>query len=208
MPSDTAAWDILPTPFKDASSASPVTSDEDVALNQLDYDDVAGSTTTLTTTKSPLRPMRKRSRPSEPSPINSTIPQPIEAQPPQASDPPAAKRNRIPHSIVERRYRNNINAQIETLATKVPIGRQRCASNNTLDIEELAAYQARGPSKAEVLTSTIAYIEQLEEKSKSADAAMNTMRAQIAGLQKLVQCDDCAILREFQDLTLSHAMAA
>lgn len=153
--------------------------------------------------------MRKRGRPSEQPARVSAIPSPDQIQPPTASDLPAAKRNRIPHSIVERRYRNNINAQIDALATKVPLTsqRQRCASS-TLDIEELAAYQARGPSKAEVLASTISYIEQLEEKSKNADAAMNAMRAQIAGLQKLVQCDDCAILKEFQDLTLAQGTVA
>jgi hypothetical protein len=120
---------------------------------------------------------------------------------PTACEPAAASKSkgRVPHKQVEKRYRTNVNAQLEALRRVVPVSKQQLVGFDGLDMEDLAAAgsinAARQPSKAVVLSSATAYIKQLENDNARLQEEIRALKGQNNTLQSLVKCDDCSLMK-------------
>ncbi len=103
------------------------------------------------------------------------------------------KARRMPHSLIERRYRDNLNHQIEVLRNELPTFKSIITC--TADIEDATALAGKWPSKAVVIAAAIQYIAQLELERGQANAQKSLLCEQVEGLQRLVRCDDCSIVK-------------
>lgn len=135
-----------------------------------------------------------KSETSEDSP-NKESPQAIEDQKPKS-------RRRLPHNQVERKYRESLNTQLESLRRVVPSLQQNQASCDGADIEDLPTPSK--PSKAVILASATAYIKQQEKDKKSLADENHLLRARIKALQALVKCDDCSLMQYVMDLKINQ----
>ena len=89
------------------------------------------------------------------------------------------KRQRIPHTAVERRYRENLNAHLEKLRQTVPT----LASRNVAGAGK-GADRAEGakPSKCEILSGAIDYIGTTERENTSLKNEVRALRTKIQEL--------------------------
>ncbi|KAK6402457.1 hypothetical protein LTR95_019070, partial [Oleoguttula sp. CCFEE 5521] len=80
----------------------------------------------------------------------------------RTSRKPSTKPTRVPHSVVERRYRNNLRSQLDTLTSKVPVLKESYPS--ALDIED-SSRSIKCPSKAVVISAAVRHIGRLEAEN-------------------------------------------
>jgi hypothetical protein len=125
---------------------------------------------------------RMKSETSEDSPAHGS--------PPGAADDKPKNRRRLPHNQVERKYRESLNTQLESLRRVVPSLQKDPRACDSADIEDLPAPSK--PSKAVILASATAHIKQQEKDKKSLAEENVLLRARIKALQALVKCDDCS----------------
>jgi hypothetical protein len=118
----------------------------------------------------------------------------IPALPTPLVETPKAK-SRVPHNQVEKKYRENVNAQLDALRRVVPSQNQ--TGFDGLDMEDLGSASAAGrqPSKAAVLSSATAYIRQLEKDNARMLEEMDALKVQNRTLQSLVKCEDCSLMK-------------
>ncbi|KAH9845747.1 Sterol regulatory element-binding protein 1 [Teratosphaeria destructans] len=111
---------------------------------------------------------------------------------------------RVPHNLIERRYRDNLNSQIEALRLTVPALRDAydCTAPDVEESGLATVAPAKLPSKAVIISTAVDYVKQLENEKLKLQAATKSLQEQVAGLQKLVRCDDCAILQYLASLQL------
>lgn len=111
---------------------------------------------------------------------------------------PTNKRSgRVPHSIIERRYRDNLNNQIETLRLLIPSVRE-----TPQDVEDSLGIPPKAPSKAVVITAAATYIKELEAERAQRAAETKTLYEQVASLRQLLRCDNCSILQYLKSMQL------
>lgn len=108
---------------------------------------------------------------------------------------PTRPHRRIPHTIIERRYRDNLNTQIETLRLTLPSLKNAYVCSP--DVED-SALPPRLPSKAMIIATAATYIKELEQDRNQAEEDVRTLQQQVVELQKLIQCNDCSILQYLQ----------
>ncbi|KAM3417879.1 hypothetical protein BST61_g6099 [Cercospora zeina] len=108
---------------------------------------------------------------------------------------PIRPHRRIPHTIIERRYRDNLNTQIETLRLSLPSLKNAYVCSP--DVED-SALPPRLPSKAMIIATAATYIKELEGERQQALEAVQSLQQQVVDLQKLIQCNDCSILQYLQ----------
>ena len=108
---------------------------------------------------------------------------------------PIRPHRRIPHTIIERRYRDNLNTQIETLRLTLPSLKNAYVCSP--DVED-SALPPRLPSKAMIIATAATYIKELEQERNEAVEAVGNLQQQVVDLQKLIQCNDCSILQYLQ----------
>lgn len=112
-------------------------------------------------------------------------------------------RGRVPHNLVERRYRDNLNNQIEALRLTLPSLRD---AQPCLDALEDPS-GPRMPSKAVIISTAASYIRDMENERARLLAANTALQEQVSSLKKLVGCDDCSILQYLNAMQLNaHAM--
>lgn len=116
---------------------------------------------------------------------------PVQVQPSTESteDGKPKSRRRLPHNQVERKYRESLNTQLESLRKVVPALQQNPRVCDGADIEDLPAPSK--PSKAVILASATAYIKQMEKDNKIMQEENELLRAKMKTLQ--APCDDCSI---------------
>ncbi|KAF3049581.1 hypothetical protein E8E11_007776 [Didymella keratinophila] len=128
---------------------------------------------------------------------------PVQDSPPAATDDKPKNRRRLPHNQVERKYRESLNTQLESLRRVVPSLQQNARACDGADIEDLPTPSK--PSKAVILASATAHIKQ-QEKDKKALADENALlRARVKALQALVKCDDCSLMQYVMDMKINQA---
>jgi hypothetical protein len=155
-----------------------------------------GQSQSNNTTASPTdHGQRLKSETSEDSP-NKESPHTTEDMKPKS-------RRRLPHNQVERKYRESLNTQLESLRRVVPSLQQNQGACDGADIEDLPAPSK--PSKAVILASATAYIKQQEKDKKSLADENHLLRARIKALQALVKCDDCSLMQYVMDLKINQA---
>jgi len=113
----------------------------------------------------------------------------------QPSASATTKSTRIPHNLIERRYRRKLQDQLDHLATKIP----GCGTGSPrgLDVED-ADFAIHRRSKASAMAAAAKHIDDLERDIAKKDNFVKALQEQIQGLQKLVNCDDCSIVRCLQ----------
>lgn len=147
------------------------------------------------TTASPAEnQQRMKSETSEESPAKES-PQTAEDQKPKS-------RRRLPHNQVERKYRESLNTQLESLRRVVPSLQQNQRGCDGADIEDLPTPSK--PSKAVILASATSYIKQMEKDKKSLADENQLLRTRVKALQALVKCDDCSLMQYVMDLKLNQ----
>lgn len=109
-------------------------------------------------------------------------------------------RGRVPHNLVERRYRDNLNNQIESLRLTLPSLKdaQPCTD---ITLEDTSS--PRMPSKAVIISTAATYIKDMENERTRLLAANKALQEQVCGLQKLVRCDDCNVLQYLNTMNLA-----
>jgi hypothetical protein len=122
---------------------------------------------------------------------------------PELPEEKAKSRRRLPHNQVERKYRESLNTQLDSLRRVVPALQQ----NNQrvmdgADIEDLPTPSK--PSKAVVLASATAYIRQIEKDKKNLADENALLKARVKALQALVKCDDCSLMQYVMNLKIQH----
>lgn len=91
------------------------------------------------------------------------------------------KRQRIPHTAVERRYRENLNAHLDKLRQAVPSMKSRRAENSAKAMLD-GATDAAKPSKCEILNGAIEWIQHLDHENqglKNDNAALSNRLADL-----------------------------
>jgi len=122
---------------------------------------------------------------------------------PQTGDDKPKNRRRLPHNQVERKYRESLNTQLESLRRVVPSLQQNQAACDGADIEDLPTPSK--PSKAVILASATAYIKQQDKDKKTLTDENQLLKARIKALQALVKCDDCSLMQYVMDLKINQA---
>lgn len=135
--------------------------------------------------------------------METTNDSPVQESPPAATDDKPKNRRRLPHNQVERKYRESLNTQLESLRRVVPSLQQNARACDGADIEDLPTPSK--PSKAVILASATAHIKQ-QEKDKKALADENALlRSRVKALQALVKCDDCSLMQYVMDMKINQA---
>ena len=100
------------------------------------------------------------------------------------------------HSLVERRYRENINTRMTQLDQILTAIHDRSRKDGDLDIGPRHTELSGKPRKADVLNDAIRYVKQAEVDGATKTKEIDFLRLRIAALEKLVHCSDCALLRQ------------
>jgi hypothetical protein len=127
---------------------------------------------------------------------------PAKESPQAIDDGKARSRRRLPHNQVERKYRESLNTQLDSLKRVVPSLQQSQRACDGADIEDLPTPSK--PSKAVILASATAYIKQMEKDKKSLVDENLLLRTRVKALQALVKCDDCSLMQYVMDLKIKQ----
>jgi len=127
---------------------------------------------------------------------------PDQVQSQLADEAKGKTRRRLPHNQIERKYRESLNTQLESLRRVVPALQQKQRACDAADIEDLPAPSK--PSKAVVLASATAYIKQMEKDKMSLQDENQLLRSRVKALQALVKCDDCSLMQYVRDLRIHN----
>jgi hypothetical protein len=112
----------------------------------------------------------------------------------------AKGKKRIPHNEVERKYRDSVNNQMESLRRVIPELQPNIQLCDGADIEDLPA--APKPSKAIVLASATAYIKRMEKEKKQLADEVELLQTRVKALQALVKCEDCSLMQYVMGINL------
>lgn len=116
-------------------------------------------------------------------------------------EPKAKHSAKISHSITERRYRGNLNSKFlqldQTLSSTR--GTKDQAQKSEGQDEQLVEtpVKARKSRKADVLNEAIRYVKQADRESEARIKEIELLRLRVAALEKLVNCGDCVLLKQF-----------
>ena len=125
----------------------------------------------------------------------------------------APKEKRLPHHVIERRYRENLNTQIEQLRAAVPSTTSPCMS---LDMEDIGPTYAstsasqntaaaannsgiRPLSKAGVIAHAAEYMRQLSTQNDEVEKRNAELRMTVEALRRLVNCEGCGVVQQLID---------
>lgn len=120
----------------------------------------------------------------------------------QTAEEKVKSRRRLPHNQVERKYRESLNTQLESLRRVVPSLQQNQRGYDGADIEDLPAPSK--PSKAVILASATAHIKNIEKEKKALHDENQLLKARIKALQALVKCEDCSLMQYVMDLKINQ----
>ncbi|KAL5378075.1 hypothetical protein DPSP01_009359 [Paraphaeosphaeria sporulosa] len=120
----------------------------------------------------------------------------------RAEEEKAKPRRRLPHNQVERKYRESLNTQLESLRRVVPSLQQNQRGCDGADIEDLPAPSK--PSKAVILASATAHIKNIEKDKKALQDENQLLKTRIKALQALVKCEDCSLMQYVMDLKINQ----
>lgn len=134
--------------------------------------------------------------------MKSETESPQDPSPQTADDTKPKSRRRLPHNQVERKYRESLNTQLESLRRVVPVLQQNQRSSDGADIEDLPTPSK--PSKAVILASATAYIKQMEKDKKNLADENQLLRTRMKALQALVKCEDCSLMQYVMDLKINN----
>jgi vacuolar-type H+-ATPase subunit D/Vma8 len=108
------------------------------------------------------------------------------------------------HSLVERRYRENLNGNImqlhqELLKTKRVSSTMR--QNQDGDIEESKQTASR-IRKSDVMLEAVEYVHETEVELRHMADEIEFLRKRVMQLEKLVKCEDCILMKQLVNFNL------
>lgn len=112
---------------------------------------------------------------------------------------PSAK---VSHSVIERRYRENLNAKITQLDQTLSSCRESNNKAGDFEADERSTEAPGKTRKADVLSEAMRYVKRAELDSQARNREIDFLRLRVAALEKLVNCGDCALLKQFSDVQI------
>lgn len=116
------------------------------------------------------------------------------------ADAPESTRTRttdsakVRHNIVERRYRENINAQVDVLRDSIVATMQVKDEQNGTSSSRLGADELKRLTKAAVIAAATQQIKRARTENEQLLDEHRALQSQIKELEKLVKCGDCPIM--------------
>jgi hypothetical protein len=105
------------------------------------------------------------------------------------------------HSIIERKYRENLNAKIAQLQETLTTTDYFAQDDSRLSNEALAPTAVK-PRKGDVLTRTIDYIQHAEIDKRHMSEEIKLLRSQVSALKGPSRCDNCSLVNQLRALQL------
>jgi hypothetical protein len=149
-------------------------------------------------TSSPAVPAKTRRNSSTGSPEDTS----------QASDATATTRVRttdsakVRHNIVERRYRENINAQVDVLRESIVATIHSKEEQQGGSASRLGADELKRLTKAAVIAAATKQIRRARTENERLLDEHRSLQAQIRELESMVKCGDCPLMKLTVDLSL------
>ena len=146
------------------------------------------------------RPSPKRSSTASASGVH--ISQTASATTTYDHTPPTITRQaKTSHCQVERKYRENLNTNFETLRRTIPSMQPASTGyspRNAGDVEDCG--KTVKPRKADILSSATDYVKQLEDKNDKMGCEIDFLRSRVKAIEKLINCKDCYLLKGIQKM--------
>ncbi|WPG99437.1 topoisomerase 1-associated factor 1 [Acrodontium crateriforme] len=156
--------DVRPNPTQHLAQSPPLSLSQSTTLPP-----------TTATTK-PIQPRQKRDSTSEKPPSKQSN---KDLSKKSTSPTRTRRRPRIPHTDVERRYRENLNAHLDKLRTMVPGHR-----NSAVQGEGIIASDALKLSKCEVISAAVSHIGNLERENSLLGAEVKELKALVLNWER------------------------
>jgi len=126
------------------------------------------------------------------------------SKPTAPSKADAKQRAKQAHSLVERKYRENLNAKIAQLHNTLQsshygpkVGQEDDSDNPNGPIATIPASKVR---KSDVLTEAMNYVNQTEVEMRHMENEIHRLSERVRVLEKLVRCEDCSLLKQMVNL--------
>jgi len=117
--------------------------------------------------------------------------------------PSAAPRGRQAHSLVERKYRENLNAKIEELFTALQKTQMSRRGESRLPPQGQSMGTAARVRKSDILAEALNYIYQSEvDMRHMADEISRLKNGTKPAAEKVNKCDDCSLRKQVMNLRL------
>ena len=117
-------------------------------------------------------------------------------------DDESSLRAKHAHSVVERRYRDNLNGKITQLYSTLLAAETRAGPqflNWPINQDQLARVR-----KSDIMTKAIQYVHQSEIEIRHITDEIRHLRERVQSLEKLVDCEDCPMLSNTMALQLQE----
>ncbi|KAI1616217.1 hypothetical protein EDD36DRAFT_415121 [Exophiala viscosa] len=108
----------------------------------------------------------------------------------------AKQRAKQAHSLVERKYRENLNAKIAQLHVTLQSTHYGPKNGEADEEEAPAPVPANKVRKSDVLTEAMNYVNQTEVEMRHMDNEIQRLSDRVRALEKLVRCEDCSLLKQ------------
>jgi Helix-loop-helix DNA-binding domain len=105
------------------------------------------------------------------------------------------------HSIIERKYRENINSKITQLQDTLSVIDYFIQEDSRLP-NEAPEPNAAKPRKGDILTRAIDYIQQAEIDKRHMSEEVRLLRSRVAAMNRPNGCNDCSLMHQLRALQL------
>jgi len=111
------------------------------------------------------------------------------------------RRSRTAHSIIERKYRDNLSSKMTQLQqTLVVTG--SFSQEDSKSSDEAPALHVAKPRKSDILASTIDYIQHAEIDKRHMSEEIRLLRSQISAVKRVNRCEECSVVAQLRALQL------
>lgn len=113
----------------------------------------------------------------------------------------AKQRAKQAHSLVEKKYRENLNAKIAQLHNTLQSSHYgpKTGEEGDSDVPE-SVVPASKVRKSDVLTEAMNYVNQTEVEMRHMENEIQRLSERVRVLEKLVRCEDCSLLKQMVNM--------
>ncbi|KAJ9607656.1 hypothetical protein H2200_007734 [Cladophialophora chaetospira] len=157
------------------------------------------ATTTRRNTRATKKPLPATTSLSSDNDDEEDLPPlPLKSTAPSKAD--AKQRAKQAHSLVERKYRENLNAKITQLHSTLQNSHYgpRIGEDGNEQRDDLPA--SSKVRKSDVLTEAMNYVNQTEVEMRHMENEIVRLAERVRVLEKLVRCEDCSLLKQMVNL--------
>ncbi|EXJ87081.1 hypothetical protein A1O3_04039 [Capronia epimyces CBS 606.96] len=122
-----------------------------------------------------------------------------------SEDESAQLRAKQAHSVVERRYRDNLNGKIMQLHRALSTAESTSRINGTQAQDFFTPRDHRAKvRKSDVMTDAMNYVHQSEVEIRHMSDEITRLNDRVRALEKLVKCEDCTLLKQMVRLQIQQ----